>query len=72
MNEDCEVTDKADLDMVASGLYISDAIIDGIFGTGLERNVEGLIFDIIETINKSGRYVLSIDVPSGWTAARAG
>jgi ADP-dependent NAD(P)H-hydrate dehydratase / NAD(P)H-hydrate epimerase len=42
-----------------------DAIIDAIFGTGLDRPVVGLAADIIALINKSKKKVLSLDIPSG-------
>lgn len=42
-----------------------DVIIDAIFGSGLSRKVEGLHADVVETINKSCKTVVSIDIPSG-------
>ncbi|HLN21897.1 MAG TPA: NAD(P)H-hydrate dehydratase [Bacteroidales bacterium] len=40
-------------------------IIDAIFGSGLNRPVEGVAAHLIKVINESGRTVISIDVPSG-------
>lgn len=40
-------------------------IVDALFGTGLERNIEGLYKRVIDAINRSGKRVLAIDVPSG-------
>lgn len=42
-----------------------DIVIDAIFGIGLTRNVEGIYQDAVDTINGSGAYVCSIDIPSG-------
>ncbi|MBP7765435.1 MAG: NAD(P)H-hydrate dehydratase [Deltaproteobacteria bacterium] len=42
-----------------------DAVIDAIFGTGLDRDVRGLAADVIALVNASGRPVLALDIPSG-------
>ena len=42
-----------------------DMVIDAIFGIGLNRSPKGIYKSIIQHINKSEAYVLSIDVPSG-------
>jgi len=40
-------------------------IIDGLFGSGLTRPLDGLAAEIVNKINKSQSQVISIDIPSG-------
>ena len=44
---------------------MSDIIIDGLFGSGLSRPLEGLPAKIIGKINQLNNQVIAIDVPSG-------
>lgn len=43
----------------------NSVIIDCIFGTGLDRPVEGFWMNIINQINQSNCRIISIDIPSG-------
>jgi hydroxyethylthiazole kinase-like uncharacterized protein yjeF len=49
-------------------LLKSDIVIDAIFGTGINRRVEGRFEEYIKVINSSGCEVVSIDLPSGLIA----
>jgi len=40
-------------------------VIDGLFGSGLNKPLDGLASEIVKKINQSGATVISIDVPSG-------
>lgn len=40
-------------------------IIDGLFGSGLNKPLSGLAAKIVQRINQSGAKVISIDIPSG-------
>jgi NAD(P)H-hydrate epimerase len=49
----------------AEHLQACDVIVDALFGTGLERPLEGAWRAAIEAMNDSGRPVFAIDLPSG-------
>jgi len=43
----------------------NDIVIDAIFGSGLARQVKGLVEEVIKKINESNATIISIDIPSG-------
>ena len=42
-----------------------DLVVDGLFGIGLARGLEGRYARAVEAINQSGRPVFALDIPSG-------
>jgi len=72
LTPDCDANLKRldNVDLIESGdsipdLSAFDLIIDAIFGSGLTRQPEGFVAELIHTINESGKEIYSIDVPSG-------
>ncbi|MFA5311664.1 MAG: NAD(P)H-hydrate epimerase [Candidatus Omnitrophota bacterium] len=43
-------------------------IVDALFGVGIKGLVKGIFADIINTINQSRAYIISVDIPSGLDA----
>ena len=62
------VLSDGELKGLKSQLASSDLIVDSIFGTGLRGGVHGFIGDVIACINRSGKPVVAIDLPSGLSA----
>lgn len=50
---------------VEEGVRDCDAIVDALLGTGITGEVRGIYRETIEIINRSGRPVFSVDIPSG-------
>lgn len=43
-------------------------LVDALFGVGLSRPVEGVYAEMIGRMNRSGRFVVAVDLPSGVSA----
>jgi NAD(P)H-hydrate epimerase len=50
--------------MLSGGVLLVDALL----GVGLKGGITGFYKDIVDSINASGAYVLSVDIPSGLNA----
>ena len=60
------------LPALEQALAEASLVVDGLFGTGLDRPVAGLYADAIEAINAGPAAVVSLDLPSGLDADRGG
>jgi len=56
--------DDIDKDIISDFKHY-DVVIDGIFGLGLNKDLTGMFKRIIKYVNLYGKFVASIDVPSG-------
>ena len=59
------IREEKDLDDLAGFLSWAEAVVDGLFGTGLSREITGIYRSVIEEINKAGKVVFAVDIPSG-------
>ncbi|WP_326908707.1 NAD(P)H-hydrate epimerase [Sedimentibacter sp. MB31-C6] len=59
------IRNEKDLTLFGEDLKVSDLTIDALFGIGLNRNVEGLYYDIIKIMNEESKKIIAVDVPSG-------
>ena len=48
----------------------ADWVVDGLLGTGLARPLEGAFRLVVEAMNRSGKPILALDLPSGLDADR--
>lgn len=55
----------ADIEFMEENLDRVNAIVDGMFGTGLNRTIENEYAFVIDLINRKSIYTISIDLPSG-------
>jgi hydroxyethylthiazole kinase-like uncharacterized protein yjeF len=53
------------INLVGKELADASVIVDGLFGTGLTRPIEGRALELVRMINESNVPVVSIDTPSG-------
>lgn len=56
---------NTDPDMAIDSIKNCDIIVDCIFGIGFKGKTQGLTSELIHIINRLGKYVVSIDIPSG-------
>ena len=57
-----------DLQKLHRSLDECTLVVDGLFGTGLHREIEGIAKKVIDFMNQSKKIILSIDIPSGISA----
>src|SRR5204862_2171084 len=52
-------------------LFPDEIIIDALFGSGLNRQLEGVTASLVGHLNTSGNKIISIDIPSGMSVDRS-
>lgn len=64
-----EISQREHLKFLEKSIKDSNVIIDAIYGIGLSGEVTGIAKEIIDMINQSNKFVISVDVPSGLNAS---
>lgn len=57
------------LDILRELLSWSEVVVDAILGTGMKGKVDEFLANVIEEVNRSGKPVVAVDLPSGLDAS---
>jgi NAD(P)H-hydrate epimerase len=60
-----EILDSADAARTLDARSAPTLVVDGLYGTGLTRALDGVAASLVEAMNASGAPILALDVPSG-------
>ena len=63
-----DAADMPEINVFETSLEQADIIVDAIFGVGFHGDADKYSAGIIDSVNKSGKTVLAIDIPSGLQA----
>ncbi|HYE35325.1 NAD(P)H-hydrate dehydratase [Methylocaldum sp.] len=53
------------LDFIPADFEGAEVLVDGLLGTGLDREVSGLYAEVIKAVNRFSGHVAALDIPSG-------
>ena len=67
-----ELPEGGPLDALLEAMADADVVIDALFGTGLDRAIEGLFADVVRAINAAPTPCFAVDLPSGLDADTGG
>ena len=63
-----EARDAGEMATVSERIASADLIVDALLGTGTHGAAQGLVAEVIELVNRTGRPVVAVDMPSGLVA----
>src|SRR6185369_3435368 len=63
-----ELPDGTDLGAFEAELERAALVVDALFGTGLDRPIQGYLKDVIGSVNRVNARKVALDVPSGLDA----
>jgi NAD(P)H-hydrate epimerase len=63
-----EVSTGASLSVLADALGTAEVVVDALFGTGLDRPIDGLFADVVRAVNAARATRFALDLPSGLDA----
>jgi NAD(P)H-hydrate epimerase len=63
-----EITNAEDLMAIAAQIRSADVVVDALLGTGTQGAAKDLYVQAIELMNRAGRPVVAVDIPSGLLA----
>ena len=63
-----EVRDGGQLGVLSDRLTSTDVVVDALLGTGTHGPARGMLAEAIELVNRAGRPVVAVDIPSGLIA----
>lgn len=64
-NEFCQLGGTVETIHESIAFEMYDVVVDALFGSGLGRNIEGQLRQLLRNVNARGKAVLSLDIPSG-------
>lgn len=60
-----EIKHDEDIIKLKENIIDYSHVVDALFGTGLNKDIQGIPERVINVINKYSRYTISVDIPSG-------